>query len=257
MNTPSYDIDAVRQYFFYYTYEYETRSMNQEEYERYTKKPYFLLSEKIGGMLIATLGSILFFVFLLSSWKDFITAWSIWWSKEIYLLYFFAFLGFMLTLSLWNQMFHRAKNFESLTTYFEKKADCISALRALEQAIEIDRENTWIDPIHIAQIHSSVRDIEQLSKLLYWPLSRFKKLDSELEPRQKHVMEQFLTIECQSVMEYISTFQWLLKEWITIHSEELQREEIALREKNNKIFYSSITRLAMQSEALEKIKVSL
>jgi hypothetical protein len=231
--------------------------MNQEEYERYTKKPYFLLSEKIGGILIAIFGSVLFFVFVLSSWKEFITASSIWWNSELYLLYFFAFLGFLLTLSLWKQMFHRARNFESLTTYFEKKADCISALSKLEQAIEIDRENTWIDPNHIEQIHSSVRDIEHLSKLLYWPLSRFKKLDSELEPRQKVIMEQFLTTECQSLMEYIHTFQLLLKEWITLHTEELKSEEIALREKNNKIFYSSISRLAMQSEALEKIKVSL
>lgn len=155
------------------------------------------------------------------------------------------------------KMFFRARNLDSLEKYFEKKQDCISTLSWFDKVIELDRSESWLNPEHIEEIRNTIRDIEYLSKMLLGPLARFGNLSKELGLSEREVMRKFMSNEFDWTVEYIENFRTLLSRWMEVHEKEIRDETNTLKQKNIREFGGAIERLNIQSEALEKVKVSL
>lgn len=93
--------------------------------------------------------------------------------------------------------------------------------------------------------------------MLLGPLARFGNLSKELGLSEREVMRKFMSNEFDWTVEYIENFRTLLSRWMEVHEKEIRDETNTLKQKNIREFGGAIERLNIQSEALEKVKVSL
>lgn len=257
MKTYTYDISALKKHFFYYVYRKQTRSMDEEQYEKYTKWPYFLLSEKIGGIFSLWLGIGFTSLSLLFIFEDISISFSSFGSIDYLIPLSLVFSIIAVLEVFWIRMYQRARKLEALDEYFRRKDACINALRELEQAIEIDTKETTLNPEHIEQIRKTINDTQSLTRLLLGPLSRFKEISNELDENQREVLNKFIESESWWLLGSIEQFQKLLTTWMNLHGHELEQLKNILKQSQRKEFNLALTGLEAQSAALEKVKIFL
>lgn len=154
-------------------------------------------------------------------------------------------------------MYKRSRRIESLSEYFRLKEVNENLLKEFETAIQNDMRDADINPIEVENIQKILKNIEKTSKIVLGPLIEFRKIKNELQPEQLQVLEKFIEIEGEWLIEYITSFQKTLSTWIEIHTKELEHLTASLEKENIKEFSLAITRLNLEKKTLEKVKVTL